>query len=167
MKSVQTMYKSLLEPYFRYCCPVWGQQYLSVACLWGITALDKLQKLQNRAARIVTNSPYNASALPIIRKLGWQIVKDLIVNETLKMVYKCTNDEAPSYLACLFDRLSETSTREFRNTETDLRVPFLRTTCGQKCFSLRGAKLWNGLDAKSKLTKDFKQFKSCLKSSRI
>ena len=57
IKSVQTMYNSLVEPYFRYCCPVWG--------VCGITALDKLQKLQNRAARIVTNSPYNASALPI------------------------------------------------------------------------------------------------------
>ena len=159
IKSVQTMYISLVEPYFRYCCPVGG--------VCGIKALDKLQRLQNRAARIGTNSPYNASALPIIRKLGWQTVKDLIVNEILKMVYKCSNDEAPSYFACLFDRLSKTSPRELRNAETDLRVPFLRTTCGQKCFSFRGAKLWNGLDAKSKLTKKFKRFKSCLKSSRI
>ena len=78
IKSVQTMYKSLVEPYFRYCCPVWG--------VCGITALDKLQKLQNRAARIVTNSPYNASAIPIMRKLGWQTVNNLIVEETLKMV---------------------------------------------------------------------------------
>ena len=28
--------------------------------------------------------------------------------------------------------------------------------------TLRRANLWNGLDAKSKLTKTFKQFKSCL-----
>ena len=132
----------------------------------GITSQDKLQKLQNRAARIVTNSPYNASALPVLRKLGWQTVNDLIVEETLKMVFKCTNDKAPSYLACLFRRLSETSIRVLRNTETDLRVPFLRTTCGQKCFSFRGAKLWDGLDAKSKLSKNFKQFKSCLENSR-
>ena len=70
------------------------------------------------------------------------------------MIYGCTIDEAPSYLECLFDRLSETSTRELRNTETNLRVPFLRTTCDKNCFSFRGAKLWNGLDAKSKLQKD-------------
>ena len=148
IKSVQTMYKSLIEQYFQYCCPVWG------AC--GITALDKLQKLQNRAARIVTNSPYSASALLIIRKLGWQTVNDLIVEETLKIMYKCKNDEAPSHLACLFSRLSETSTRELRNTKTDLRGPFLRTTFGQKCFSFKGAKLWNGLDTKPKLSKNFK-----------
>ena len=106
---MQTVYKSLVEPNFRYCCPVCG-----------ITALDKLQKLQHRAARIVTNSPYNASALPIIRKLGWQTVNDLIVKETLKMVHQCTNDEAPSYLACLFDRLSEAvpGTSKYRNRST-------------------------------------------------
>ena len=139
IKSVQTMYKSLVEPYF---LPSMG------GIRNRITALDKLQKLQNHAARVVTNSPYNASALPIIRKLGWQTVNDLIIKETLTMVYKCTNDEVSSYLAWLFDRLSETSTRELRNTETDLRVPFLRTACGQKCFCFRGVKLWNGLDAK-------------------
>ncbi len=158
MKSVQTMYRRLVEPYFRYCCPVWG--------VCGITALDKLQKLRNRGARIVTNSPYNASAFTIIRTLGWQIVNELIVNETLKMVYKCRNDEAPSYLACLFSRLSETSSQELWNTQTDLRVLLLQTTCGQKCFSFRGAKLWNGLDEKSKLTNNFKLFKSGLKNPR-
>ena len=71
----------------------------------------------------------------------------------LKMVYECKNDEAPSYLACLFGRLSETSTRELRNTNTDLRVPFLRIT-----------KLWNGLDAKPKLSKNLKELKSVSKT---
>ena len=101
VKSVQTMYKSLVELYLRYCCTVYG-----------ITALDKKQKLQNRAARIVTNSPYNASALPIIRKLGWQTINDFTGEEALKMVHKCTHDKAASYLACLLGRLSETSTQE-------------------------------------------------------
>ena len=48
-ESLIMLYRSLVEPYFRYCCPVWG------SC--SASALDKLQKPQNRAARIVTNSP--------------------------------------------------------------------------------------------------------------
>ena len=145
------MYKSLVEPYSRYCCQVWG--------VCGIAALDKLQKLQNRAARIVTKSPYNASALPIKRKLGWQTVNDLIVEETLK---KCKYDDAPSYLPSVRQVIRN---QYPGTTKTDLRVPFLRT-CGQKCFSYRGAKLWNGLDAKPKLSKNFKQLKMCLENSR-
>ena len=59
---VKQMYKSLVEPHFRYCYPVWDNV--------GKTSLTKLQKLQNRAARIFTGSRYDQSALPLIRVLG-------------------------------------------------------------------------------------------------
>ena len=45
-----TLYKNLMEPYFRYCNTVWGQ------C--GKSYIDKLQTLQSRAARIVTIVSY-------------------------------------------------------------------------------------------------------------
>ena len=89
-------------------------------------------------ARIVTNSPYNDSALPIIKQLSWQTVNDLTVSETLKMLYKCTNGEDPLYHACLFDRLLKTNIRELQSTETDPCVPFLRTTCAKYAFLLEG-----------------------------
>ena len=74
--TVQNMYRSLVEPYFRYSCPAWG--------VAGINAINRLQKLPSRAARIVTNSAYNASALPIIRKLGWPTINELIESETVR-----------------------------------------------------------------------------------
>ena len=43
-ESVTLLYTNLVEPYFRYCFPVWP------SC--SASALDKLQKLQNGAARI-------------------------------------------------------------------------------------------------------------------
>ena len=95
-------------------------------------------KLQNRAARIVANSPYNASALPIIRKLGWQTVNDSTVKETLKMVYQCTNDEAPSYLACLFDRLLETSSWELRKTKSIYASRFYQQHAAKNTFHFEG-----------------------------
>ena len=50
--TIETMYRSLVEPYFRYCCPVWGNA--------GVSIIGKLQKLQNRAAKLITNSPFDA-----------------------------------------------------------------------------------------------------------
>ena len=84
----------------------------------------------------------------IIRKLGWPTINELIESETLKMVYKSVNNQAPIYLTEMFVRLSDACKRELRNTETDLAVP--RRKCrksafGQKCFSYKGAKLWNDL----------------------
>ena len=105
----------MVEPYFRFCYPVWG--------VCGTTALNKLQKLQNCAARIVTNSPYQMLALPIIRQLGWQTVNELIITETLRMADRSINHGAPEQLTQLFERLSETSVRQLRNTCIDLYVP--------------------------------------------
>ena len=48
LEIVKSMYTSKVEPHFRNCCSVWD------CC--GETLLDKLQKLQNRAIRIVANS---------------------------------------------------------------------------------------------------------------
>ena len=51
----------IVEPYFRYCCFVWG------CC--SSTEKDHLQKLQNRAARIITGNSFTTSALPLIESL--------------------------------------------------------------------------------------------------
>ena len=48
------IYNSLIMPHFDYCSPVWD-------CLSGYLT-DKLQKLQNRAARVITKSPFDASS---------------------------------------------------------------------------------------------------------
>ena len=85
------------------------------------------------------NSAYDASALPIIRKLGWPTINELIESETLKMVYKSVHDQAPIYLADMFDKLSDLDKRELRNTKTDLAVPHRKSALGQKCFSYKGA----------------------------
>ena len=83
LTTLQTLYKSIVEPYFRFCCPLWG------SC--GVTALSKLQTLQIPTARIVTDSSYKTLAFTILEKLGWLTVNGLIETETLKMVYKSKN----------------------------------------------------------------------------
>jgi len=57
--------------------------------VWGCCGeilLDKLQKLQNRAARIVTNSSYDASSLPLIESLEWLTIKEIMLFETATTV---------------------------------------------------------------------------------
>ena len=67
------MYEGIVEPNFNYCCSGWG------SC--GTTKLKKIQKLQNRAARIVTNSPFDSSATSLIQDLGWPTIEELIHHE--------------------------------------------------------------------------------------
>ena len=58
------IYSALIQPHFDYCNLVWGN------C--GKTLSDRLQKLQNRAARLLTFSSYDADAKGLIRQLGWK-----------------------------------------------------------------------------------------------
>ncbi len=51
---MQLIYNCLVQPYFDYCSAVWDSciRYLA----------NKLQKLQNRAARVLTSSSYDTNA---------------------------------------------------------------------------------------------------------
>ena len=142
--SLKTVYTGIVEPHFRYCCSVW--------CCAGSSNINQLQKLQNRADRIITNSSFDTPSRSLIAELGWRTIEELIGYETKTMVFKSLNDLAPQYLCNLFRKNSVCSSRSLRNTETDLRVPKKSSANGQKSFSFRGSKLWNSLPAESKST---------------
>ena len=155
-ETLKTLYTGIVEPHFRYCCSVWG------CC--GLTEINQLQKLQNRAARIVTNSSFETPSRPLIEGLGWKTIQQLISNESETMVFKSLNELAPQYLCGLFTRNSQCSARTLRNTDTDVRLPKKKSANGQKCFSFRGAKLWNSLSAESKQASSLNSFKKSIQT---
>ena len=110
-----------------------------------------MQKIQNKVARIVTSSPYDASAAPIVQNLGWPTVSDLVRKETARLAYKSLNSLATNYLRKLFAKCSDEREWFLRSSETDLKIPLLKTTSGQRVFSYRGGKLWNSLERALKL----------------
>ena len=82
-ETLQSLYKGIMEPHFRYCCSVWG-------CA-GSSEINQLQKLQKRAARIITNSSFDAPSRPLIEKLGWKTVDQLISSEAKTIVCGATS----------------------------------------------------------------------------
>ena len=135
--TLRNMYLSIVDPNLSYCWLVWG------CC--SDTRLNTLQKLQNRAARIVTNSPFDASSAPLLQRLGWLPVDKLVNRETCSMVYKSPNGLAPDNLCQIFSRLSDVHHRVLRNTKCDLCIPLMRTTYGQNSCAFRTATTWNNI----------------------
>ena len=72
-------------------------------------------------------------------------VHDMIKQETATIVFKSISGLAPTYLSTLFTRNSTRDIVNLRNCDTDLLAPRMKTSNGQKAFSFRGAKGWNGL----------------------
>ncbi len=152
------MYHGIVEPHFRYCCSVWG------GC--SETRLQTIQKLQNRAARIVTNSSYDVSASNLIKELNWPTVTEMIKCETATITYKALSGLAPGYLSNLFKKNSARDiSMNLRNAIADVLVPRMKTCNGQKAISFRGAKTWNELPLDVKQAPSLSIFKSRLKSN--
>ena len=63
------IYNALVMPYFNYCGAVWGNINKGLA--------DKLQKLQNRAARILTFSNYDVRSSVLLERLEYVRLKQL------------------------------------------------------------------------------------------
>ena len=141
-ETLSQIYRGIVEAYFSYCSSVWE------SC--GETRLLTIQKLQNRAARIVTNRSSDVPADTLIQKLNRPTIAETIKRETATMVYKSLNGFVPAYLSNIFLRNSTRDTVYLKNSESDLRVPLFKTAEGQTSFSFRGAHLWNNLESEVK-----------------
>ena len=62
-ETLKSVYNSLVQPYFDYCNIVWGD------C--SKTRVDKLQRLQNRAARIITRADFSVRSRDLLINLEW------------------------------------------------------------------------------------------------
>ena len=96
--TLHLIHQALIHPHFNYCNTVWGN------C--GITLRNKLQKLQNRAARVLTFSDYDEGAGYLFELLGWKNLARRHEIEKATMVYQSLHGLASEYLCSRF------STRE-------------------------------------------------------
>jgi hypothetical protein len=106
---LELVYDALVQPHFSYCCSVWDNCNKTYA--------EKLQKLQNRAARVLTFSSYDINADSLFEKLNWKTLSFQRKVQKAVMVYKSLNGLTPYYMHSMFtDRESVTSI-QLRDTE--------------------------------------------------
>ena len=78
------VYNALVIPYFNYCSTVWGNI--------GIGLADKILKLQNRAARILTFSDYEVHSNVLLDVLGWERLETSTLKQLAICMYKVHNN---------------------------------------------------------------------------
>ena len=106
-RTLIAVYRSLVEPHFDYCSVVWGNCSKMRA--------DQLEKLQNRAARIITRADYSVRSCDILKELyigqrcdKWKIQ----MNVMMYKVYRLT---------------SEVHNYNLRGSKFDLQLPKANT----------------------------------------
>ena len=128
--------------------------------LYGIQSdlIDKLQSVQNSAARLVKGkNMFKGSTAEFIRKCHWLRVRERIVFKICLLVHKCLHGAAPK---CLKEMLTFTGSKRTMK----LRQPTHKGTLGSRCFSRVAPKLWNLLPLKLRTETDVVLFKKDLKT---
>ena len=121
--------------------------------LYGLPTVEreKLQRVQNIAARLITGSSRRDHITPVLKNL-------------LLLAYKILNGQSPSYLTSLIS--SYKPVRSLRSSDhLLLQVPNVMTaTYGQRTFSYCAPKLWNSLPKSLKESETVTIFKKKLKT---
>ena len=120
---------------------------------------DGLQKLQNRAARLLTFSRYDADANRLFRQLNWKDLGTRFQVQKALMIYKSLNDLVPGYLSSKFVLKRYETRYSLRDSVNKLIVPFPRTNFMKNNFSYSGAVPWNSLPGDMREAKSLRQFK--------
>ena len=103
----------------------------------------RLQRLQNRAAKIVTNSKGRVSTAPLLRQLHWLPIPNRIDFRIAAFTFKVLTSQQPAYLNFLLTPY--TSTRCLRSSDQHLSVPRCKTVFKSRSFFVYAPKLWNRL----------------------
>ena len=152
------LYDALVLPFLDYCSEVWG-------CM-GKTQSDRLQRLQNRAGRIITLSDYNTRSADILLDLGWDTLGQRWSEQLAISVYKSLNNLYPLGLKLMFKPTSEMHLHNVPGSSNNISIQRPHTAAAKRAFSYSGASAWNGLDNNVREVLNLNCFSSALSLSK-
>ena len=134
--------------------------------LYGIStkSLNRLKKVQNTAARILSLSGKYNHVTPLFKELHWLPIDLRIAFKILLLTYKSVNGLGPSYLCDILQPYRPA--RSLRSSSYGLLViPRARTsTYGDRAFSIAAPRLWNDLPEDIRNADCLSSFKCLLKT---
>jgi hypothetical protein len=156
-KTLETIYLTYIRPLLEYADVIWDNN---------ITYLvDKIEKVQMEAARIVTGGTRLVSLNNLCLETGWDKLKNRREMHRLVYFYKMKNNISPQYLSDLVpDSLNSIHSLNTRNSSI---IPPIRTRTSlyTNYFLPATIRSWNLLPERIKSSTSVNSFKSNLKSN--
>ena len=159
-ESTKTLVNAFISSRLDYCNSL----------LYGINEgqLNKLQRVQNAAARLISGALWRDHIKPVLHELHWLPIRERIRFKIATLVYKSLHSAAPSYVAELCTVSSTVPGRSgLRSSgEQRLLVPYTQSArLGSRPFAVCGPNVWNSLPATLRNpTLSLEQFRGRLKT---
>ena len=151
LKASKCGYNCLILSTLTYADAAWGE--LSAMCD------ENLQRLQNRAARIIARRYRSNEAMTM---LGWPLLKTIRKRNKCILVFKCLHDLVPKYLSEYFIRNSNVHSYNIRRCN-DIHPPKPKLSLGKRTFRYSGTLLFNSLPLRIKASTSLTSFKNFIR----
>uniref|UniRef100_A0A8C1CZ15 Reverse transcriptase domain-containing protein n=1 Tax=Cyprinus carpio carpio TaxID=630221 RepID=A0A8C1CZ15_CYPCA len=137
MSNAEMLIHAFMTSRLDYCNPLLG----------GCSArlVNKLQLVQNAAARVLTRTRKYDHISPVLSTLDWLPIKHRIDFKILLITYKALNGLAPQYLNELLLHYSPPRPLYSQNSGNLIIPRISKSTAGGRSFSYLAPKLWNNL----------------------
>ncbi|KAI8494440.1 hypothetical protein Bbelb_276660 [Branchiostoma belcheri] len=142
-QALLTLYTTLFLPHVQYCSTVWDQG--------GKGDLEKIQKLQTRAGRVILGCDRYTPTSNVLHTLRWVPVVDIHKRSKAILVFKALNGLTTPHLTALFTQFSEIHAHNTRlRSQGGLQLPKAKSEHRKKALSFSGAALWNSFSSRLK-----------------
>ena len=135
--TLKTIYSAFVLPHFDYCALVWHN------CSKAFQ--NKLQKLQNKAGRIITGDGYEIASDIVRNKLCWDTLEERREKQLETLMIQIIKGNSIEYLREFFIFCSN-QTYQLRSNNNVLRLPKPNTNALMRSFAYKGAAAWNNID---------------------
>ena len=122
--------------------------------------MNRLQIVQNHAARLITLSTRRDHVQPTLKSVHWLPIAERVIFKVALLVCTCLHNLAPKYLEELLQR--HVPARPLRSSYmymNRLVKPPHRLKHTEKAFSVGGPNIWNALSLKTRESESLSTFK--------
>ncbi len=129
--------------------------------------LTKLQRLQNKAVRLIHGINRREHITPYLADLHWLPVRERVNFKICTIIYQCINGSSTPYLQNDIHRYTTANSLRTLRSATDttrLKVPFTHRSHGDRAFTTYGPRVWNSLPRFVREATSLSTFKTHLKT---
>jgi hypothetical protein len=131
LRTLKTMYTSLIASHLNYGIMCWGYK------------CKRIEKLQKKAIRTISNSKYNSHTAPIFKKLCLLTVDDMLKKKLYKLFFRMVNSKVPEYFPVNAWLVHQAGTHEYNTRNNLYLLPRIYNKFSEACVRYQLPNLLN------------------------
>ena len=156
-KQVKSIYYALIYSHIKYGITVYGSANKNM--------IAKIQTLQNKLLKVLMGKNYRYSTNSLHNELEILKVSDIAKTNTVTFIHNYFHDKLSKIFKNYFTVFNEVHNINTRGSTNNIIIANHKTNFGHSTMKIKGAKLWNNIDADTKKLKNVKLFRKQLKTN--